>query len=163
MFCNQCGTELKPDYNLCPKCGQPVGRAAVPAIAAPHPSNLQQHLRILGTLWIIAGALFLIPSVFMMGIGGMAHMFIPGEVAIARVLGPLVLYMIGASLLVLGAGGVAVGWGLMQHRTWARVAALVLGVLALFHPPIGTALGIYTLWVLLSGNAGPEYDRLARA
>jgi hypothetical protein len=34
-------------------------------------------------------------------------------------------------------------------------------VLALFHPPFGTALGIYTLWVLLSDENGSEYNYLA--
>ena len=81
----------------------------------------------------------------------------------ARALGPLVLYLIGGSLLVVGAGGICVGWGLMQRQPWARIAALILGIVALFHPPFGTALGIYTLWVLLSNDAGTEYERMARA
>ena len=55
------------------------------------------------------------------------------------------------------------GLGLMQKRPWARAAAIVLGVLALFHPPFGTALGVYTLWVLLSDESGIEYQYLARA
>jgi hypothetical protein len=71
--------------------------------------------------------------------------------------------MIGGTFLIVAAGGIAVGWGLMQHRPWARIIAVILGVLVLFHPPFGTALGIYTLWVLLSDDAGPQYDRLARA
>ena len=160
MFCNQCGTQLQPDYNVCPKCGQPIGQAAT---APRQPSRLQRHVRTLGILWIVVGALFLLPSFFMMGAGGMIHMLIPAEAALARSLGPLVLYFLGASMLVIGAGGVLIGWGLTQYRCWARTAALILGVLALFHPPIGTALGIYTLWVLFSGDAGVEYGRLAQA
>jgi hypothetical protein len=58
---------------------------------------------------------------------------------------------------------VCVGWGLMQHQPWARIAAIVLGVLAIFHPPLGTALGIYTLWVLLADEGGLEYQRMTRA
>ena len=64
---------------------------------------------------------------------------------------------------MVGAGGICVGWGLMQRQPWARIAALILGILALFHPPFGTALGIYTLWVLLSNDAGTEYEHMARA
>ena len=161
MFCNQCGAQLQPDYNVCPKCGQPVSRPMVGASASV--SRLENHLHILGILWIVAGALFLIPSVVMMSIGGFAHFMIPGQVMIAHMLGPLVLYMIGGTFLIVAAGGIAVGWGLMQHRPWARIIAVILGVLVLFHPPFGTALGIYTLWVLLSDDAGPQYDRLARA
>jgi hypothetical protein len=39
----------------------------------------------------------------------------------------------------------------------------VLGVIALFHPPVGTSLGIYTLWVLMSDEGGVEYRRLSSA
>ena len=69
--------------------------------------------------------------------------------------------MLGGTLLILGAGGVLVGWGLMKHQPWARIAGIVLGVLALFHPPFGTALGIYTLWVLLPESSQREYANMA--
>ena len=157
MFCNQCGATVQPDYNLCPKCGQ----ALTPAVARPSSGRLERHLRTLGTLWIIAGALFLIPSIALLAVGGAARFLIAGS-EMGRVLGPLVLNLIGGSLLIVAAGGICVGWGLMQRQPWARVAALVLGVLSLFHPPIGTAPGIYTLWVLMSNEAGTDYNRIAR-
>jgi hypothetical protein len=75
---------------------------------------------------------------------------------------PLFLYLAGSSLLILGAGGVCVGLGLTERRALARTAAIILGVLALFHPPFGTALGVYTLWVLLADEHGNEYRYLTR-
>ena len=162
MFCNRCGTTLQPDYIICPKCGQSVASAAPGAVVVrSDPNRLPRHLHILGVLWIIIGSLFLIPSIVLMALGGVSHLYIPGEVAIARTLGPLVLSVIGGIFLLLAALGVLVGWGLMKHQPWARIAAIVLGIMSLFHPPIGTALGIYTLWVLLSGDAANQYDRLA--
>jgi hypothetical protein len=162
LFCNQCGTELQPDYKLCPKCGQSIGPPVRPG-ATTSPGRLERHLRTLGILWIVAGALFLIPSVIALAVGSIAHIAIPGSEGMVRAMGPLVLYLIGGSLLLVGAGGICVGWGLMQRQPWARIVALILGILALFHPPFGTALGIYTLWVLLSNNAGTEYERMAKA
>ncbi|MBZ5721009.1 MAG: zinc ribbon domain-containing protein [Acidobacteriia bacterium] len=159
MFCNQCGTPVQPDYNLCPKCGQ---RLLHPVVAVSDPSRLDRHLRILGTLWMIAGALFLIPSIILLLIGSAAHFAIQGN-ELVRHMAPLFLNLLGGSLLVVAAGGICVGWGLMERLPWARVTAVVLGVITLFHPPFGTALGIYTLWVLLSNDAGPQYDRMARA
>ena len=50
----------------------------------------------------------------------------------------------------------------MQRAPWARTTAIILGVLALFHPPLGTALGVYTLWVLVADEHGDEYRYLAR-
>jgi hypothetical protein len=58
------------------------------------------------------------------------------------------------------AGGIA-GWGLMAHAPWARMLAIVLGCISLIHFPFGTALGIYTLWVLVPGDADAEYRSLA--
>lgn len=162
MFCNQCRTELQPDYNVCPKCGTPVGRSAQPLAVSSH-GRLERHLRTLGILWIVVGALFLIPSAVLLTLGTVAHIAIPGTEGVARVLGPSLLTLIGTVLLLLPAGQICVGWGLMQRQSWARIAAVILGILSLFHPPVGTALGIYTLWVLLANNAGPEYEQLARA
>ena len=162
MFCNQCGTQLQPEFNVCPKCGKALN-APTTAVVQSSRDRLNRHLRTLGILWVVLGALFLLPSLFFMGIGGVAHSVIPFDAGFAREFGPFVLFMLGGTLLILGAGGVLVGWGLMKHQPWARIAAIVLGVLALFHPPFGTALGIYTLWVLLSGDAGTEYDRMANA
>ena len=157
MFCNQCGAEVQPAFNVCPRCGK-----AVPSAPPPAPSRLEGHLRTLGILWMVVGLITLIPALILMFLSSVVHMVIPLSESIARDLGPLLLMIVGASLLFVGAGGLLVGWGLMHHQPWARIAAIVVGVLALFHPPLGTALGIYTLWVLLSHNAGLEYDRLAR-
>jgi hypothetical protein len=36
-----------------------------------------------------------------------------------------------------------------RHRPWGRAVAVVFGVLDLALLPLGTALGLYALWVLL--------------
>jgi hypothetical protein len=41
--------------------------------------------------------------------------------------------------------------------------AIVLGCFHLLNPPFGTALGIYTLWVLLPAASEQEYRQIARA
>jgi len=158
MFCNACGTELQPTLNLCPKCGQPVGAMA----SLGHPvtrSRLQKHLPTLGILWIVVGVLFLLPSLAILFVGSAARFVIDDNV-VGRTLGPVVMSALGGSLLLVAVGGILVGWGLRNLEPWARMIAVVLGVLALFHPPFGTALGIYTLWVLLSDGGGAEYRQL---
>jgi hypothetical protein len=51
----------------------------------------------------------------------------------------------------------------MTHRPSARMLAIVLGCISLIHLPFGTALGIYTLWVLLPADADTEYRSMAGA
>jgi uncharacterized membrane protein (DUF2068 family) len=53
------------------------------------------------------------------------------------------------------------GWSLLNRKPWGRTLAIVAGVLALFKFPLGTALGIYTLWVLAPRQAGMEWERIA--
>lgn len=159
MFCNQCGTPLQADFNVCPKCGQPAGRPLAPYSQG----QLQRHLKTLGVLWIILGVLFLLPACFLLGLSGVAHNYIPASNPLAWNLGPFLISLAGGFLLLLAGGGICVGWGLMQHAPWARIAAIILGILSLFHFPIGTALGIYTLWVLLANDAAYQYEQMARA
>ncbi len=73
------------------------------------------------------------------------------------------LSVVGIFILAKAACGFIAGWGLMQREPWARVIALVLGFISLFNIPFGTAVGVYTLWVLLPAQSQEEYDALVAA
>jgi hypothetical protein len=70
---------------------------------------------------------------------------------------------LGGLLLVGAVVGIVTGWGLLERQPWARTLALVVGCFSLLDMPFGTALGIYTLWVLLPARSEEEYRRMARA
>jgi hypothetical protein len=70
------------------------------------------------------------------------------------------LSVLGIFVLAKAACGFLAGWGLMQREPWARVLALVLGFISLFNIPLGTVVGIYTLWVLLPAQSQGEYEIL---
>jgi len=157
MFCNRCGGELQPDFVACPRCGRRIGDP----VSALAQSRLERHLHTLGILWMAVSGLFLIPAVLLMVFGRGAHFVLHRQEALPHLFA-LFMSVAGGSLLLLAAGGICVGLGLMQHLPWARAAAIIMGVLALFHPPFGTALGIYTLWVLLADEHGDEYRYLTQ-
>lgn len=73
------------------------------------------------------------------------------------------LSVIAIMLLAEAAVGFLAGWGLLQREKWARVIALVLGFVSLFNVPFGTALGVYTMWVLLPSESEREYELLSEA
>ncbi len=50
--------------------------------------------------------------------------------------------------VALGVPTLVAGIGLLKHKSWARVLAAVLAIVALASFPIGTVAGIYALWVL---------------
>ena len=55
--------------------------------------------------------------------------------------------------------GLLAGYGLLTLKPWARPLTIVLGVLDLFRFPLGTILGVYTLWVMLSTEGAAEFKR----
>jgi hypothetical protein len=59
--------------------------------------------------------------------------------------------------------GIITGWGLLQRQSWARMLAIIFGCFSLLDIPLGTALGIYTLWVLLPSKSEEEYRQIASA
>lgn len=52
-------------------------------------------------------------------------------------------------VIVLSVPGIIAGIGLFKRREWARILTLILSVLDLFNIPIGTAVGVYSIWTLV--------------
>jgi hypothetical protein len=69
--------------------------------------------------------------------------------------------MIGVITLIGSGLAILVGISLLNRKPWGRTLAIVVSILALFRFPIGTALGIFTLWVLAPTESGMEYDAIA--
>lgn len=116
--------------------------------------DLQQHLTILGWLYVVGHAIFLVIGAFVfLLLVGLAP--VTGEPEPMWVL-TLVGTTVGLLMAALGLPGLLAGWGLLTRKPWARVLAIVVGILSLVNFPIGTAIGLYTLWVLTQPTAS-EY------
>jgi hypothetical protein len=123
----------------------------------------------LGVLWIALSAIHLLRGgghffgAWMVGIVGRGwYDDAPWGWPVGHVV-PAFLSFMGLLSLVLAALGFVAGWGLLERRPWARTLAIVVAVIALFNPILGTILGIYTLWVLLPSDGEAEWRREARA
>jgi hypothetical protein len=55
---------------------------------------------------------------------------------------------VSALLVVLFLPGIIGGIGLLRWQPWARILVMILAVVDLFNVPIGTAIGVYTIFVL---------------
>jgi hypothetical protein len=65
-------------------------------------------------------------------------------IRVTAIVGPAIAFF----LVLTSLPGIIGGVGLLMWKNWARILVIILAVLDLFNIPIGTALGIYTLWVL---------------
>jgi hypothetical protein len=128
----------------------------------PPQNRLAGHLRLLGIFWLAISALRLLCAVGLFAVAGIGVLQVPSQVAgTMGMLGPI-LSVIGVFVLICALAGLLAGWGLLERRSWARTLALVMGCLALLDVPFGTALGIYTLWVLLPSKSEEDYRQIAR-
>ena len=153
MFCDSCGTQLGPSATFCSKCGKPVRAATL----MPQQGRIAGHVRLLGILWLAISALRLIPGLFLMVFA--SPRVLPDDVpAFVHALLPAIgmVFLFGAAL------GIAAGWGLLAHQPWARMLTIIFGAFSLVDIPFGTALGIYTLWVLLPAESEQEYRTMSQ-
>jgi hypothetical protein len=74
--------------------------------------------------------------------------------------GPIVLQFVWLFVLLWSLFLLAVGWGLMHREPWARIVAIVAAFLILFKFPFGTALGIWTLVMLMGYRNQTLYEQL---
>jgi hypothetical protein len=113
------------------------------------------HVKVLAVLYIVLsgiGLLFGLLMLFAAGtIAGLVGMSAsPEDAAIAVPILGLAGTALAVVVLLFSAPGLITGWGLLKLRSWARILGIVLAVISLINFPIGTAVGIYGLWVLLT-------------
>jgi hypothetical protein len=164
MFCDGCGTAVQPGQAFCSRCGkQFVGPVS---LMQPMPGRVQEHVRLLGILWLALSAFNTIGAVILYVLANtlFAHLHELGAPeAPTSFLRPL-LSVVAILLLAKAAIGFFGGWGLLQHERSARIIVLVLAFISMFtNIPFGTALGIYTMWVLLPRDSEREYEALVGA
>jgi len=160
MFCDACGAALQPGQYFCGRCGKEVKQGM--HLAYPAPGRVQQHVRLVGILWLALGALTAVGGVILLILANTLFVHLHQENGAPGFLRPLLTF-VAAFILMKAAAGFVAGWGLLQHEPWARILTLVLSFIALFNVPFGTILGIYSLWVLLPAESEHEYHAQARA
>jgi len=165
MFCSGCGRSLEQGQIVCPQCNRPVAPQVPPVpgfefVLASYASKI----RVLGILWLIYAGITLIFGIVRLAFahaflsGGFAPWmhghapqmwFFPGLLRFAWV------FLLGRAVLAAVAG-----WGLLERTQWGRIVAIVAAILCLIRIPLGTALGIATLIILIGARNWMLYDEL---
>jgi predicted nucleic acid-binding Zn ribbon protein len=164
MFCDGCGAAVQTDQQFCSKCGKQI-LGGVPYERSVQ-GRVQRHSHLLAILWLAGSALEAVGGLILLVLGNalfprLHQMGAPPEMPVSFFV--VLFTTLGIVVLAKAVVGFIGGWGLLQRDPWARVLLLVLAFISLIHPPFGTALGVYTLWVLLPGTSQHEYDTLVAA
>ena len=109
--------------------------------------NMEKHVTILGWLYVGMSALLVaiaIITFFFVVLGG-ALSGDPEAVAVTGIVG----FGIAAVMMLFAIPGFFAGYGLLKQKSWARPLSFILAVLNVFSFPVGTAVSVYTFWVLM--------------
>ena len=130
--------------------------------------KMEAHIQLLGILHIVYSALAFIAGgiifLLFLGIGAFVGSIedLPepaqsGVPAILLTIG----FVVGCVFLLLSIPGIVGGIGLLNRKEWARILVLVIGFFDLLHIPLGTILGVYTIWVLFNNDAIRQFRQPA--
>ncbi|HMF74781.1 MAG TPA: hypothetical protein VK604_03875 [Bryobacteraceae bacterium] len=121
---------------------------------------MRDHIKILGIMNIVMGGLTALAGIaVLLLMGGLASVIAAslrasmGDSDGSAIAAPIIATIglgIAIFLLLLAAPSVIGGIGLLQYKPWSRVLMIIVSGFHLLSVPLGTALGVYGLWVLLS-------------
>jgi len=115
---------------------------------------MAQHVKIVGVLHIILGALGVLAAIAALLIFGGVSALVAADRSSDSLAAIPILGVIGGFVFILvmalSLPGLIIGIGLVQFRPWARIGGIILSGFDLLGFPFHTALGIYGLWVLLN-------------
>ena len=122
---------------------------------------MEKHISLVGILNIVYNSFTLIGSFVLFAIAiGFRYFFeliarynhhgmdeVPPEVLDIV---PLILTVIGILIFVFSIIGIIGAIGVIKKKEWGRITSLVISFFNLIHIPLGTILGVYSIWVLLN-------------
>jgi hypothetical protein len=178
MYCGQCGTQLDETLRFCTSCGKSIATrdagALLPpsgAAASSSPVAIQTmngHIRVLGILWAVYSGFRILMAVWSIIL---YRAFIPifqnvmphdNDVNLAPIFRMMSgFYVVSGIWSILAAAvGFWTAWALLKHEQSGRIIALVIAFVSLISIPFGTALGVYTLVIMLSKDADQTYNAI---
>ena len=124
---------------------------------------MRLHIDVLGTLHLVWGA-FGVMTGLSLGIlsAGTRVALAGGPFGLGEQAAVALLAIVAAVLVGGGAVNAMAGWAIKRRSRRGRLAALTLAIPNLVLVPFGTALGVYTFWVLLNNDARRAFGRPPR-
>lgn len=110
---------------------------------------MEKHIPIVGWLHIGYSALGLLVGIglfiLLYGLSMVPDVRHEGASFILQIIAQIVMILV----VITSVPGIIGGIGLLQRRSWGRIVVIIVSFLSLLSIPFGTALGIYSLWLLL--------------
>ncbi|MDZ7605774.1 MAG: hypothetical protein U5K79_09345 [Cyclobacteriaceae bacterium] len=111
-------------------------------------ANIDQHKRILGTLYVVFGLLNLVVVLMIVFVASSIIPIYVHEEEVLMIIG-IVKVAVITFTSVLSAPALIAGFGLLYKKEWAVTLAFIIGIIGLLGFPIWTFIGIYSIVVFV--------------
>ena len=108
-------------------------------------NTYKTHQKILGALLIAYGAINFTGGIVLLGALNIVQIFVH-EIEVIQLVA-LFSRLIGGILLALSLPAIVAGIGYIQEKEWSKTLGLGVGIVYLLLFPIGTIIGIYSIWL----------------
>lgn len=121
---------------------------------------MKEHKRILAILFIISGSLEIMIMIMLRALFSTLFVFLADEAGeegrwvFDWLLPFLQTFAIGI-IFIVAIPSIIGGIAVLNEKKWGLTLLLVMGCLGIFSFPIGTALGVYTIWVYSKDKKEP--------
>jgi hypothetical protein len=115
-------------------------------------TRLDSHKKVLGILYVISGTLTILCMLMLNAFLSIVFSFATdemdsGDQKAMEMIQPFIQYIAVFVIVLFSVPTLLAGIGLLTRKSWAVLLALIMGCLKLFSFPIGTAMGIYAIWI----------------
>jgi hypothetical protein len=108
---------------------------------------VESHVKAVGIIHVAFSVLGIIAAIVLFTVLNLVAQLPEVEEEAVRVLETVGL-ILPWFIIVCSVPGVVGGIGLLKYQGWARILVLILSFLGLLNFPLGTAVGVYSIWVL---------------
>jgi len=130
---------------------------------------MEKHVNMIGILNIVYRSMTILGAFVLvalsMGFGHLMDFLIqsgdigPDEIPVEILhIIPAILLFVAAIILVVSVVGIVGAAGVLKKKEWARIVLLVVSFFNLMRIPLGTVLGIYSIWVLMNSRTIPLFN-----
>lgn len=118
---------------------------------------MEKHINIVASLQIGLSILGILIGIFVFTI-----LYFVGDIAVdeqAQFILYIVSRVLAGFIFFMSIPGLVAGIGLFKRKEWARILTLIISVLSLLNFPLGTAVGVYSIWALVNPEVIDQFKR----
>ncbi len=119
----------------------------------------KNHVNLVAVLHIVFGALTITGAIILLFLMQFAIYYIPEDEAFAREIVGSIGYFLGGLIAFFGLIDLLAGVSLYSYKQWTRILVIIISAINCLNFPIGTAKGVYSIWVLMQSEVHQLFEQ----